>query len=110
MKTFDADHVAVSWTQTDVGSVTLLDEGTPPETNASLRFGPTPKAQPSPAGSPCAARPAWSPLRRRSALTHSSSVRLAAGTATSTPPVLASRTAVPASENGPAAPSVTSPA
>ena len=110
MRTLAADQVTVSWLQTPEGSETLLCARTPPETKASLRFEPTPTAQPSPAGAPWAARPASSPRRSRFGFTHSSSERLAAGTATATPPVLASCAAVPASENGPATPSVTSPA
>ena len=109
MRTLDADHVTVSWLHTAVGSVTLLCVRAPPLTHVSLRFVPTPTAQPSPAGSPCEAMPACSPRRRRFGFTHSSSVRLAAGTGALRLPVLASSTALPASENGPAAPGVTSP-
>src|SRR5829696_6381199 len=110
MSTLASDQVTVSWLHTPVGSEALLWTRTPPETHASLRLVPTPNAQPSPAGSPWEAMAASSPRRRRLGLIHSSSERLGAATGTCTAPVLASCTALPASTNGPPAPSVTSPA
>src|SRR5215207_6177335 len=109
METFAADHVTVSWLHAPVGRETLLGRDTPPATQVSLRFSPTPTAQPSPAGSPCDAIPACSPRRSRAGLTHSSSDRLATGTGTVTPPVLESSTPVPAATKGPATPYATSP-
>src|SRR5918911_2484046 len=105
MRTFWLSHVTVSSVQTLDPSVTLLVSWTPPVTQASLRFAPTPSAQPSPAGFPCAAIPACWPRARRSGLTQSSTVPLDWSTVPVIELVLVSATPLPASTNGPPTPS-----
>src|SRR5215218_11205047 len=79
-RTFCSVHATVSSVQELAGSVTLLDTAPPPPTQTSLRFAPMPRAQPSPAGSPWATRPACWPFARRLGFTHSSTEPLVAAT------------------------------
>ena len=99
--------MTVSAVQTPLESGIFVCTVVPPFVHTSLRFGPTPSAQPR---RPVATSGACGFFAMRSGFTQSSTEPLATGTSARTAPSFVSLTAFPASANGPGAPSVKSPA